>query len=206
MKKTTFQALLIVTFAICACASLHQRDWKVARNSDTIKAYENFLEKYPDSKYKYEANSRLKQLEEKQAKERKIKTEKLEMLFAKLKSYQPGNTAETEFLSDNWGPSNLFLASIGTTYINDEEIDRTIYQLGYTGIHNQKLANSYESHFNLKNKFKGTGVEVQSQFNVWINGKQKSVIGLTTAVCAVIFKKGILEKIIWYNGQIEDFF
>ncbi len=59
MKEIKVILSFLLILAICGCAS---KAYQSARNKDTVEAYKEFLEKYPDSKFTSEAKARREEL------------------------------------------------------------------------------------------------------------------------------------------------
>lgn len=65
MKRLVFAVALAATFALAGCG--HQKqDWQHAQQQNTVAAYRNFVQKYPDSDQAKQARQRIAQIKKQQ--------------------------------------------------------------------------------------------------------------------------------------------
>lgn len=64
MKRATLIALLMVGVAVAAACSRRQQEWEAARRADTVEAYQQFVQSFPEGEFTSQARARMRELEE----------------------------------------------------------------------------------------------------------------------------------------------
>ena len=161
MKKHTlvFVVVALTLLITIGCASTTVGRWEATKSLNTIKAYEAFLQKYPDSEFSAEAASNLEDLYFQKATRinsakaysefmkkypegryiqlasRKLSTllerwmAEQDLRVSKLETYEIGRTSEENFLNDEWNARDASLGNIGIIGI-DATRERAYYVLG----------------------------------------------------------------------------
>ena len=62
-RATLMTTILAMALMVTACSS-RQQQWETARRADTLEAYQNFLQTYPDGEFASQAQARVRELQE----------------------------------------------------------------------------------------------------------------------------------------------
>jgi hypothetical protein len=62
-RATLMTAMVAMALMVTACSG-RQQQWETARRADTLEAYQNFLQTYPDGEFASQAQARVRELQE----------------------------------------------------------------------------------------------------------------------------------------------
>ena len=112
MPRLAVQAVVLIALAVAApsvAMASERSDFQKAQSVGTQSAYQDFLQKHPDSKFSPMARDRLARLEQERARADSASSAYREALegarvqaIAKIAAYQPGVTTERQFFADGW--------------------------------------------------------------------------------------------------------
>ena len=64
MSRATLMTLIVAMALMVTACSSRQQQWETARRADTLEAYQNFLQTYPDGEFASQAQARVRELQE----------------------------------------------------------------------------------------------------------------------------------------------